>query len=131
MAPWLKVDWLLSGFAKRRKTACERYRKFVDEGKGQPSPWESLKNQVFLGDDNFVKEMQALLDPDKSLDEIPSSQRRSMPDALEKYEKSTGSRNDAILTAWRSGGYKMIEIADHFGLHYSSARKIIKSAESS
>src|SRR5690554_1029211 len=38
--PWLKVDWLLSGFARRRKTAFECYQRFVEEGKGQPSPWE-------------------------------------------------------------------------------------------
>jgi len=71
---WLNIDWLLIGFALRRKTAIKRYQQFVAEGKGQPSPWEGPKNQVFSGDDAFVEKMHALLDVDKSLDEISSSQ---------------------------------------------------------
>lgn len=129
--PWLNVDWLLSGFAKRRKTACERYRRLVEEGKGQPSPWEKLKNQVFLGSDTFVEEMQKLLDSDRVLDEVPSSQKRPLSKPLKYYEKTARTRNEAILEAWCSGGYKMKEIADHFGLHYSSVSKIIKVSEKS
>lgn len=129
--PWLNAEWLLGGFAKRRKTACERYRRFVEEGRGQPSPWEQLKNQVFLGSDAFVEEMQKLLDTDKVLDEVPSSQKRPVSKPLGYYEEVTRTRNEAILEAWRSGGYKMKQIADYFGLHYSSVSKIIKSSENS
>ena len=127
--PWLNVEWLLSGFARRRKTAFERYQRFVEEGKNQPPPWESLKNQVFLGDAAFVEKMQSLQDGDKVLDEVPSSQRRPLAKPLIHYEKATPSRNEAIVAAWQSGGYKMKEIADHFNLHYSSVSKIIKTAE--
>src|SRR5690606_1531819 len=116
--PWLNVDWLLSGFARRRKTACEHYQRFVEEGKGQPSPWEHLKNQVFLGDDAFVEKMHTLLDTDKVLDEVPSSQRRPLAKSLAYYEKTTRSRNEAVIGAWLSGGYKMKEIAEYFCLHY-------------
>jgi hypothetical protein len=36
-------------------------RKFVSEGKeGLPSPWVSLKNQIYLGDDAFVGGMQGI-----------------------------------------------------------------------
>lgn len=129
--PWLNVDWLLSGFARRRKTACEHYQRFVEEGKGQPSPWEKLKNQVFLGDDAFVERMQTLLDADKNLDEVPSSQRRPLAKPLAYYEKTSRSRNEAIIGSWLSGGYKMKEIAEYFCLHYSSVSKIIKANENS
>ncbi|PCJ98978.1 MAG: hypothetical protein COA42_24345 [Alteromonadaceae bacterium] len=54
------MEWLLSTFSKRRVTACEKYRQFVAEGKTQPSPWELLKNQVFLGDEKFVNKIQDL-----------------------------------------------------------------------
>lgn len=128
---WLNVDWLLNGFASRHKTACERYQCFVEEGKGQPSPWESLKNQVFLGSQEFVEQMQTLLDSDKSLDEVPSSQRRPLAKPLRDYERSAESRNGAIVAAWLSGGYKMTEIAEYFGLHYSSVSKIVKAHEDS
>jgi len=86
-------DWPWSSY---RKTAYERYIQFVQEGKGHSSPWESLKNQVYLGDEKFVKEMQRLIEPDKSLDEIPKNQKRKMARALEEYDKRANTRNEAI-----------------------------------
>lgn len=126
---WLQVDWLLSCLARRRKTAYERYQAFVRGGKGQPSPWESLKNQVLLGDEKFVSKMQCLIDPDKSLDEVPRNQKRKVARALEAYEKMVSSRDEAIYNAFMSGGYKIKEIGEYFGLHYSSVSKIIKRME--
>ena len=126
---WLQIDGLLSCFAKRRKTAYERYIQFVQDGKGQSSPWESLENQVYLGDEKFVKEMQRLIEPDKSLDEIPRNQKRKMARALEEYDKRANTRNEAIYSAFASGSYKMKEIGEYFGLHYSSISKIVKEME--
>jgi len=40
-------------------------------------------------------------------------------------------RNEGIIAAYRSGGYSMKEIGDHFGVHYSSVSKIIKIADNS
>lgn len=127
---WLQVDWLLSGFAKRRKIACDRYQEFVREGKGQASPWELLKNQMFLGNEKFVSKMQCLIEPDRLLDEIPRSQKRKVAWALESYEKMASSRDEAIYNAFMSGGYKMKEIGEYLGMHYSSVSKIIKGMES-
>ena len=45
--PWLQINWLLSGFSRRKRQAIEQYRAFVAEGKGQPSPWQALKNQIY------------------------------------------------------------------------------------
>jgi len=65
--------------------AIDIYKQFVYDGKGQPSPWEQLKNQVYLGDDKFVESMQGLIEGDKELCEIPISQRRSKPKELPYY----------------------------------------------
>jgi hypothetical protein len=54
----------------------------VSEGKGQPSPWDQLKNQIFLGGEKFVETMQSQIKLDKELSEIPSSQRRAKPKRL-------------------------------------------------
>mgnify|MGYP000267549453 CR=1 FL=1 len=62
---WLNSDWLLVEFGQKKSKAIEAYKLFVSEGKGQPSPWEKLKNQVFLGDEKFVASMQGLMDADK------------------------------------------------------------------
>lgn len=129
--PWLQTNWILSAFASRRKLACERYRQFVSEGKGQPSPWEQLRNQVFLGDEDFVTDMQALIDPGQSLEEVPLGQKRQVAKPLVDYQKQYPSRDEAIYAAYRSGGYKMAELARYFGLHYSSVSKIIRRWEDS
>ncbi len=50
----LTTEWILAGFAKTEKAAQRRYRYFVQEANGQPSPWQQLKNKIYLGDDDFV-----------------------------------------------------------------------------
>jgi hypothetical protein len=100
----LKTEWILAVFAKRKSVAIEKYKQFVSEGKGQPSPWALLKKQIYLGSEQFVDEMQSLVNGDKELDEIPSSQRRPTPKSLVEYESSSGDRNSAIVKAYQSGG---------------------------
>lgn len=55
---WLSTHWLLSQFAKTTKIAIVCYREFVAQGKHQPSSWGNLKNQIFLGTEQFVGDMQ-------------------------------------------------------------------------
>jgi len=127
---YLEVEWILSGLAKRKSLAIERYKQYVSEGKGQPSPWSLLRNQVYLGGDQFVEKMQSLMDGNKELSEVPMSQRRAMPKALSYYERMGPDRNSAISRAYQSGAYTLKEIGDHFGLHYSTVSGIIKNYES-
>ena len=122
---WLQTEWILSAFSRRKGPAIEGYRAFVAEGKNQPSPWEQLRNQVYLGSDAFVEQMQARLDPDKDLREIPVKQRRAVAKPLSHFSVEQRSRDEAIVAAYASGGYSMKEIGDHFGLHYSYVSKII------
>lgn len=123
-AKWLQNEWILSAFGRQKGRAVERYRDFVTAGKNQPSPWEQLKNQVFLGSETFVEEMQSRLDADKDLSEIPAKQRRALPKSLAHYAAQS-DRDTAIVAAYDSGGYSMKEIGDHFGLHYSYVSRII------
>jgi hypothetical protein len=128
---WLHTDWVLSAFARQKSRAIERYREFVAEGKDQPSPWEELKNAIYLGDDAFVERMQSELDAEKDLREIPARQRRSVPKPLSHFAGREKTRDAAIVAAYASGGYSMKEIGDHFGLHYSFVSKIVSRASKS
>lgn len=127
---WLKTDWLLAGFGRRKSKAVAAYKRFVNEGKGQPSPWEHLRNQVFLGNENFVESMQQRIDVDKELNEIPASQRRAAPRELSYYAEQHKTRNEAITSAYASGGYSLKEVGNYFGLHYSTVSGIIKNHKS-
>lgn len=128
---WLDTNWLLSAFSKTKKPAIERYRQFVAEGKNQPSPWEQLKNQIFLGDEQFVENIQSKLNTNQELSEIPRAQRRKIPRPLDYYSNKNKNRNQGIVAAYQSGGYSMKEVGEHFGVHYSSVSKIIKQAADS
>lgn len=127
---WLNTDWLLASFSKRKGQAVTLYKAFVVEGQGQPSPWLQLRNQVYLGSDDFMTQLNALIDGDKELSEIPSSQRRPMPKALSLYKKNASSRNAAIVEAYLSGDYSLKEVGDYFGLHYSTVSGIVKNHKS-
>ena len=126
----LDAEWLLAAFGKRKSLAVDRYKKFVAQAEIQQSPWRQLSHQIFLGSEQFVGEMQALVDREKELSEIPSAQRRPTPESLEEYEASSQDRNTAIVRAYQSGGYTMKEIGNYFGLHYSSVSGIIKNHKS-
>jgi|TARA_R110002050_G_scaffold55818_1_gene125548 REP-associated tyrosine transposase len=121
-------DWILAAFGESRATAIKGYKQFVSEGANQPSPWEELKNQVYLGSDAFVGQMVAKLDDTERLSEVPATQRHPVARSLEEFAQSSQDRNAAIRAAHASGGYSMREIADHFDLHYSRVSRIVRGA---
>jgi len=125
-AAWLAVDGLLAQFAKRRSVARQRYAQFVAEGIKASSPWQNLKGQVFLGDDQFVKRMQAHRQPGKDDVQIPLAQRRPTPPPLEEIERCARDRNAAIVTAYATGGYGYQQLADYFGVHFTTVGKIVR-----
>ncbi|WP_221892287.1 REP-associated tyrosine transposase [Teredinibacter haidensis] len=45
----LQTEWLLAAFGHQKTRAITAYKDFVRQGKGQPSLWGTLKNQVYLG----------------------------------------------------------------------------------
>ena len=126
---WLTVNWILSSFARKKTDAVILYRSFVSEGRNQPKPWGELKNQIYLGDEEFIDEMQSKISPETNLSEIPSSQRRQVAKPLEYYEKKYSDRDEAILKAYESGGYSMKIIGDYFELHYSRISRILKAKD--
>ncbi len=126
---WLNTEWILSAFAKRKRAAQEKYKAFVLAGKRQPSPWEGLKNQIYLGSDDFIEDVQRTITADQDLGEIPRAQRRQVAKALDYYEEKHKDRDVAISQAYASGGYSMAEVGNHFGLHYSRVSRIIKQQD--
>lgn len=123
------ADWLLAAFGKQRGGAIEAYKTFVAAGKGQPSVWGQLKNQIYLGTDLFVAQMQQRIDNTETLSEIPARQRRPAARPLADYLATEPDRNAAIVRAYESGGYGLQEIGTFFGLHYSRVSKIVRRAK--
>ena len=122
---WLRTDWLLRSFDRNQVTAASAYQRFVAEGMCEPSPWEQLKQQVYLGDDAFVISTQARIACSSYSEDVPVAQRRPIPRSLENYEREAPDRESAIIAAYRSGGYSMRAIGRHFGVHPSRISQIL------
>ncbi len=122
---WFDREWILSCFSKNERVAIKSYMQFVASGMHQPSPWSMLKNQIYLGSDEFIEEVQKNKTSNKGLSEIPKIQKRPIPKSLEEYELIASNRNEAILMAYRSGGYTLVEIGQYYSLHYSTVSRVI------
>ena len=125
----LTTDWVLAGFAKTKKIAQQRYRDFVQQGKGQPSPWQQLKNQIYLGDDQFVEDMQCKLNPEQSLKDIPKKQKQAPVKPLSYFEERNKSRDECMAQAYLSEHYSLEQVGEHFGVSYATVSRAVKRAE--
>jgi len=129
--PCLTTDWILSCFSRTRNHAQAQYQSFVRAGKNQPAPWEALTNQIYLGDDAFVEDMQCKLDPDQSLNDIPKLQKRSPPRPISDYLQVHGNSKDAMAKAYLSGHFTLEEVGQGFGVSYATVSRAVKSYEQS
>jgi len=126
---YLTTDWILGNFGRTRRAAQEKYTSFVQAGKEQPSPWKSLKNQIYLGPDTFIDEVQCKLDPEQSLIDIPGLQRLGPVKPLSYYQDKYRDRNRAMTEAYRSGHYTLVEVGDGFGVSYATVSRAVKAYE--
>jgi putative transposase len=121
---WLQTDWILGQFGESREKAVAAYINFVREGVGLPAIWQGLRGQVYLGKDDFLERMQSLLDP--GIAEIPRSQRRPAAKSLSYYAEQAATAKVAMVAAFASGDFTLQQIAEHFGVHYSTVSRAVK-----
>ena len=125
----LTTDWILSTYARTKKRAQQRYREFVKKGKNQPSPWDVLKNQIYLGSDEFVKDMQCKLDPEQSLNDIPRIQKQVPKKPLAYFKERFSDRNEAMYRSYICGSYTLSEVGRWFGVSYATVSRAVKLHE--
>jgi hypothetical protein len=131
---FLTVDWVLSEFGGRKRVTMERYKRFVMEGIGKESPWETLKGQIFWGTDQFIKQLCGLLKEKERIREVPKAQRYVARPLLRELFKGKKGKARAveyriIYDAYVRYGYTMREIAEHLGFHYATISRAIKRVE--
>jgi REP element-mobilizing transposase RayT len=126
---WLETDWVLGQFAEERSAAQAGYAAFVRQGIEQPSVWQALRHQVFLGSEAFVRRHCAPSKPAERLREVPRTQRRSLAKPLADFALRYPVRREAMARAFQTGVYTMQEIADYFGVHYSTVSRAVRRLE--
>ena len=131
LPPWLVVDGLLAQFGKRRAEAIQRYEEFVADGIGGDTIWRHLNRQVFLGDDAFVERMQHAKEAVTSATDdvnIPRAQRRPPAPPLSEIAAAHASRDTAMAAAHRTGEYSYQQIAECFGVHFTTVGRIVRAS---
>jgi len=125
---WLATDGLLAQFSTVRQEAIQYYVNFVNDGIGLKSIWGDLNRQVFLGDDHFVERMQAKQEGLSDQVGIPKAQRRPPAPPLDQISLHYSSRDEGIIVAHATGEYSYQQIADHYGLHFTTVGKVVRKA---
>ncbi len=125
---WLDKVWLLSQFSVERERAVQAYREFVDEGIGGRNPMEDLRNQLFLGDDNFLKQVSAGAQA-MTVTETTRAQKKGIATELNEYGRLFSNRREAMARAYIDGAYTMAEVAAHFGVHYKTVSRAVRGYE--
>jgi putative transposase len=128
---WLTTDGVLAQFAADRREAVRRYVAFVSQGAGQESIWRDLTRQIYLGDEAFVERMQAKCEGLSETVGVPKAQQRPPAKPLEDLAARYEDRNQAIVAAYATGEYSYQQIADFFGLHFTTIGKILRKARQS
>lgn len=143
--PWLDaatvLDWFGDGAAARRA-----YERFVAEGLKQPSPWEWLKGQVYLGSDAFHAQMKKRLSGKtpkgvsrRQLNPVrPSAQAvlRAVADAhgikpAAALERQSGSAfKQAVYLLRRRANLSLQDVADMAGVTIGRVAQIQSEIES-
>jgi putative transposase len=128
----LTVEEILGYFGKRKATAQEKYRRYVQEGIAQNSIWENLEAQSLLGVEGFAEVLRPHVSGKVKMKEIPKGQRLmgrpSLDKLFQKNEASKASRDRAIAEAVSNYGYGQIEVAQYLKLHYATISRLVKSA---
>jgi len=125
---FLHIDWLLSQFDSRRDRAMRAYRQFVRQGRGIEI-WESLRAGNLLGSEEFIERMRSrLLETPVDQNVLRRERDAARPPLQEIFRSMSGraDRDVCIYDAVRINHYKLQEVADFLGLHFSTISLIAK-----
>ena len=139
-------DWLdttgLHGYLLGREAltpsdhrrAAERYAALVAAGRDVRLWDEALRRQIYLGDEQFIERMQALVTAPSSRGaarsrDVPRAQRLQ-PVSLAQWLQRSASREQALHSAYTRSGLSMTSIAQELGLSVSRVSRLIAKAES-
>jgi hypothetical protein len=128
---WLATDALLAQFSSERAEAVRRYVQFVAEGRGAEPIWNNLKRQIYLGDERFVERMQGASEGLSKTIGVPKAQKRPPVLPIDELASKYHNRNKAIAAIHATGEYSYQQIADFYGLHFTTVGKIVRKQRAS
>jgi putative transposase len=117
------------GSADKRKAGL-RYAAHVAAGKDVKLWDEALTQQIYLGGQDFVERMQALVDPVRAAaKDIPQRQRRAAAMPIQYYLDRASERDAGIYAAATEGQHSLTDIAKAVELSITRVSRIVRRIE--
>jgi len=134
--PWLDTAGLHGYLLQRpaltaadHRRAAKRYAQIVADARGVELWSDALRQQIYLGDADFVERTQALAEaPRKATRDTPKAQR-SVSRPLTHWLKVSATREEALYRAYTEGGLSMTALARELELSVSRVSRLIARAE--
>ena len=112
-----------------QSSAQTLYRKLVSEGRDHDLWRHSLRHEIFLGDQEFIADVQARVQPSRARSvDVPSQQRRK-PLNPAQWLASCATREEAMWRMYAEGGLRMSQIARALDLSVSRVSRLIARFE--
>ena len=89
----------------------------------------NLRQQIYLGDEDFVARMQALAPPQKLSEREVSAAHRRKASSVRECLSEGRSREEGAFMAYTQGGFKLREIASELGVSISTVSLMVKRFE--
>ncbi len=143
---WLDADSVYEQLTpgKSASDSAAKYAEFVLQGKGIEL-WKShLKQQIYLGDDDFIARMQKHAGLDAQKPDRQGAQRKAnvskiqssapaLDSNIKRYaamkQHTKAERNQNIANAFYQGGHSQTAIASAFALSSSTVSRVVKEYE--
>lgn len=99
------------------------------EGLDRKSPLKEARSGLILGHAAFVDKVRKLIEESETEEAVRMEKYAARPPLAEIFEGA--DRDEGIHDAVHRWGYKLKEVGNHLGLHYSRVSKITAKVEKS
>lgn len=116
---WLAKDTLLRLFSDDPQIAAARFSAFVEIFLSGSDPWSDRRDQIYLGSEGFVDQVQQAVSRVKEALGLAAEERKPLAWFAETYPEP----HEAMARAHLDGGYSQPQVAAYFGVHYSTVSR--------
>ncbi|WP_232222182.1 helix-turn-helix domain-containing protein [Thioalkalivibrio paradoxus] len=124
--PWLDTGWLADHFGDNTDAARAAFLSFLEQGLSASDLTGTRRAPVVLGSSAFLTAVRNGFSSGPDFSEVPRIHRKALTPSWEEYERIPDRRR-AMAEAYLSGGYTMREIAERFGVHYSTVSRAVRN----
>jgi putative transposase len=127
---WLDTDTCIDSFGKNKKKSQEKFKEFVLAGKDTEQVWNNLRKQIYLGSEHYVKKMASrAMTHNGRTSKITIQGAKTSKQALASFAKRFEDPREVMAKAYLSGTYTLKNIAEFYGVHYSTVSRAVRAFE--